>query len=86
MRLQFTKRFAKQRGKLPENIKAALAERLQFFLQNPFHPTLHNHKLHGPHADCRSINISGDIRAVYWHVESNIVEFVAVGTHSELYE
>ncbi|MBI4068203.1 type II toxin-antitoxin system mRNA interferase toxin, RelE/StbE family [Candidatus Kaiserbacteria bacterium] len=86
MRYLFTKRFAKQRNKLPDKTKATCDERLRIFLQDQFHPTLHNHKLHGTYADCRSININGDIRAVYWHVEPDLVEFVAIGTHSELYD
>lgn len=86
MRYRTTKRFAKQRGKLSNETTSALDDRLHLFLADPFHPTLHNHKLHGEYNDCRSINVSGDIRAVYYHIEVDLVEFVAVGTHSELYE
>ena len=86
MRLQFTKKFAKQRGKLPEKIQAAFGERLRLFLQDPFHPLLRNHELHGPYADCRSVNITGDIRAVYRHPAPHVAEFIRIGTQAELYE
>jgi mRNA-degrading endonuclease YafQ of YafQ-DinJ toxin-antitoxin module len=32
-----------------------------------------------------SINITGDTRAVYFVTEDNVVWFVAIGSHSELY-
>jgi len=32
-----------------------------------------------------SINVTGDTRAVYFVIEEDMVRFVAVGSHSELY-
>ncbi len=62
-----------------------LEERLEIFLANPYNPLLHNHQLTGDYADYRSINISGDIRALYY-VEGDDYVLVFVGTHAQLYE
>jgi len=46
---------------------------------------LNNHPLKGKYADCRSINIGGDLRAVYKYTDENSCVFIKIGTHSELY-
>ncbi len=56
------------------------------FITNPFDPALHDHALHGPFEGCHSINISGDIRAIYKPKETGDVVFIRIGTHSELYK
>ena len=86
MRLGFSDRFGKQRGKLSAGAGKAFDERLRLFVQNPSHPMLRNHALHGGYAVCRSINITGDIRAVYTEIEPGTALFIAIGAHSQLYE
>ncbi len=85
MKLNFSRRFEKQRAKLTKPAKRKLNERLRLFAGNPFHPLLENHPLHGMYAGCRSINITGDYRAMYYHENLDIVRFIAVGTHHELF-
>ncbi|PIP31366.1 hypothetical protein COX24_04015 [bacterium (Candidatus Gribaldobacteria) CG23_combo_of_CG06-09_8_20_14_all_37_87_8] len=46
---------------------------------------LNNHPLRGNYVDYRSINITGDLRAVFKLINENEAIFVRVGTHSELY-
>ena len=60
-------------------------ERLALFTVNQYHPLLNNHALQGEWAGCRSINITGDIRAIFEEITNNNIEFVAFGSHSELY-
>ncbi len=55
------------------------------FVDNPYHPLLSNHALSGEWIGCRSMNITGDIRAVFEEIGSHYFEFVAIGSHSELY-
>ncbi|OIO48350.1 hypothetical protein COX74_01215 [bacterium (Candidatus Gribaldobacteria) CG_4_10_14_0_2_um_filter_41_16] len=85
MKAFFHKNFDKQFGKLRANEKRKVAERLQLFLENPFNPILENHPLKGKYTDYRSINITGDIRAVYKFLNENECIFVTVDTHSNLY-
>ena len=78
---QFEKSYARQK----ENIRLAFKKRLSLFIDNPHHPSLKNHGLHGEWADYASINITGDIRAIY-KIDDEVAIFVAIGSHGELYE
>jgi len=62
-----------------------LEERITMFMENPNYSLLHNHALAGEWIGCRSINITGDIRAVFEEITAGHVEFIAIGSHSELY-
>ncbi len=66
-------------------VQKKFSEHLFLFTQNTNHPLLNNHSLYGEWAGCRSINITGDFRAVYEELGNNHFEFIAIGTHSELY-
>ena len=77
----FTKDLKKQSLKVRDKTK----ERLYIFRHNPFDPVLNNHFLIGKWKGYRSINITGDIRAIYKQINDNTVIFVALGTHSQLY-
>ena len=78
--------FSKKYKKLIAKDKSKVEERLRLFAEDEFHPLLSNHKLHGEYANCRSINITGDIRIVYEKLSTQKYYLRAIGTHSELYE
>jgi addiction module RelE/StbE family toxin len=84
MKLAFSRQFVKQAKKLPPAIRERLQERIALFLYNPLHAQLQNHSLKGPFQKYRSINITGDIRALYLQQGEEAI-FDAVGTHSQLY-
>lgn len=85
MRAIFHKKFRRRYEKLQQGEKRSAEERIRLFYENPFHPLLENHALHGVWQGCRSINITGDLRAVYEEINSDTAHFVALGTHPELY-
>ena len=85
MKLRFHKRFIKDYNFLDQKIKAAFQERLKLFFDNPYHAKLKNHPLKGKWCGYRSINISGDIRAVYKINDDEEVIFITIGSHSQLY-
>lgn len=85
MNAKFHKAFAKQLGKHPNKTQASFQNRLSLFLSDPFNPMLSNHALTGRWAGYRSINISGDLRAVYQLIDQQTAFFVAFGRHSQLY-
>ena len=86
MRYSTSKKFDKQFSKLSKSVKEKAIARLQIFIQDPFETVLNNHPLNGKFSACRSINITADIRAVYKTIEKDLVYFVAIGSHSELYK
>lgn len=86
MKIILHRRFKKQYKKLDTSGQRKFKERRDLFLQDPFHPLLHNHALQGEYVGCRSINITGDLRTIYQEIDSDTVYFIALGTHPELYD
>lgn len=85
MRLFFHQNFNKQFSKLSPKEREKTKKRLNLFLERPNHPLLSNHPLKGKYLDYRSINIAGDLRAVYKQLSDEECVFVAVGSHNQLY-
>jgi len=84
-RIDYSRSFDKQLKKAPLPIKVIFRKRFELFLSNPFHPQLNNHLLTGNYKGYRSINITGDWRALYSEDENSII-FELLGTHSQLYK
>jgi addiction module RelE/StbE family toxin len=85
MNLVFNARFRKKFDKLRPGEKKRCKERLKLFVEDPFDPMLNNHPLQGAYKGYRSINIGGDLRAVYRLLSEDSAYFVGLGTHSDLY-
>ena len=83
-RIDYSKGFNKQLKKAPLSIKIALRQRLGLFIADQFHPQLNNHTLTGKYKGYRSINVTGDIRAIFKR-DSESALFVAIDYHSNLY-
>jgi addiction module RelE/StbE family toxin len=84
LRIEFSPIFNKRRNAAPIEIKKAFLECFSLFHVEPFHPALRNHPLKGKYAGFRSIDITGDWRALYREETERII-FVELGTHKELY-
>ena len=85
-KIDYSKKFKKQFNKLDKKIQNKVHGRVAIFLLNEFEEILNNHKLRPFHEGQRSINITGDFRLIYEKVGEDSFLFVAIGTHSELYE
>lgn len=85
MIIKYHKDFTKAYKKLPEGVKNKLKQRLLLFEQDNFNPLLNNHALTGKYKGHRSINVTGDIRAVFKEEDEEPVIFVDVDSHSNLY-
>jgi addiction module RelE/StbE family toxin len=85
MTVNYSRQFKKLYRKLPKKIQTSFDKRLEIFFENPKNPILSTHKLHGKYSGLYSINVTADIRAVFDRISAGCVEFVAVGSHSELY-
>ena len=89
MLISFAKKFSKQRDKAPAKVIEALNKRLKLFLTDSFHPLLNNHQLTGKFRGYRSINITGDWRAIYKTIQidnQELIIFELLGRHSQLYK
>lgn len=85
MRVSFHKNFDRSYRKCSSKVQKQFKRRLKLFLENPYHPLLENHALHRKWQDFRSINVTGDYRALYYHLDNDVVEFFIIDTHSNLY-
>jgi addiction module RelE/StbE family toxin len=84
LRIEFTPLFNKQRKAAPLEIKKAFQDTLALFIVEPDHPSLRNHPLKDKFAGVRSIDVTGDWRALYRREHERII-FVELGTHDQLY-
>lgn len=88
-RIDFSTKFDKQLRKVPLEIKQSLRKRLEIFISDQYHPLLDNHALTGNYQGLRSINITGDWRAIYRvyvdEENNHVIVFELLGTHSQLY-
>jgi len=85
MNIFIHRNFDKKYAKLPEKLREQFKKRRDLFLQDPFHPLLDNHPLTAEYARCWSINVTGNYRAIYRYESESSIQFLAIGTHSELY-
>ena len=85
VKVKYSKRFQKQYSKLTPKVREQFKARQRLLLANPKSTQLHLHKLTGEYAGLYSINITGDIRALYEQVGETYIMFGFIGTHSQLY-
>lgn len=85
MVIETTKAFDKQYAKLNPKVKTSFKSRIRVFKANPFDSTLRNHALKGKYLGFRSIDITGDVRALYTTQGDTIIIFGFIGSHSQLY-
>jgi addiction module RelE/StbE family toxin len=85
--IDFTSLFNKQREASPLEIKIAFREVLEIFLEDSDNEILRNHYLETlgkKYFGTWSIDITSDWRALY-RKEGNLIIFIELGTHEELY-
>lgn len=71
---------------MPEFVKKAFLKKESLFFDNPFHPVLETHKLHGKYKDYWSFTVIGQYRVMFRFMENEKdAGFINVGTH-EIYK
>lgn len=85
MKIRFHKRFVKDYDRLDLKIRRTFEKRLQIFYTNQYQAELGNHPLKGKWHGYRSINISGDFRAIYKEISEEEIIFITIGSHGQLY-
>ena len=89
MDVLFSTTFKKQYKKTTSSIKNSFQIKLNIFIQDKNNYQLRSHSLKGEFKGLKSINITGDWRALYKEAIENdqvIITFVLLGTHSQLYK
>lgn len=85
MTIRFSKKFNKQLGKLSVKQQDKFWARLELWQEDPTNSLLRLHRLEGKLANYYSINITGDIRALYEVIGDEVYLYSLLGTHSHLY-
>ena len=67
-----------------DKFRKKFVELVSMFIKDPFNKIFRNHALRGDYEDTRSIDVTGDIRAIYILVDDAYV-FLRIGSHSHLY-
>ncbi len=87
MQIEYSRRFIKNFKKCPKYIQEKFSERLGLFLVNRSAKILNEHFLLGKLSGFKSINISGDYRAIFEVIDKeDVIYFISIGTHSQLYK
>lgn len=89
MKIKYDPDFIKALKKTDVKIRKSFKKKILIFAKNPNDPELDNHPLHGEHQGYRSIDINADWRAIYEELneeDEQIVYFIALGTHNQLYK
>ncbi len=85
MIIRYLPKFKKQYRKLPTSLQQQFDERLRLFIADPTDLRLRVHPLKGRFSGYWSLNINGDLRALYLWEGDELVIFALIGTHSNLY-
>ena len=85
MEVIYHTQFLKMYEKIPNKVEKKFEVCIDIFHDDPFDWRLRNHPLQGKWNGFRSIDITGDWRAVYLPINHSVARFYAIGTHSQLY-
>ncbi len=80
----FQKAF-KRKVRGNKNLEMRFRQRVSIFQGDPFDPSLRTHRLGGELQGLWSFSLDYDVRVVFSFVEPNLVLFVDIGTHEEVY-
>lgn len=84
MNIYFHKNFLKDYKKLNNPQQNKFKERKNLFLRDEYNPILNNHSLTGKYKGYRSLNVTGDLRAIFKQSKDMVI-FIAINSHSNLY-
>lgn len=85
MEIYYSRTFAKQYHRLPDNVKRLAEKQETIFRIDPFHPALKTHRLTGKLKRYWSFSIDYHYRIVFEFINPSSIYFYAVGTHDQVF-
>ncbi len=79
--IQYSKKFAKELKKLPKEILSIAIKKEKIFKNNPLHPSLRLHELHGKFKGIWSISLTGNYRIIFERMLNGDILFISIGKH-----
>jgi addiction module RelE/StbE family toxin len=80
--IHYSKKFVKELKYLPKEIVALAIKKETIFRNNPLHPSLRLHQLHGKLKGIWSISISGNYRIIFERMKNGDILFISIGKHN----
>ncbi|MDR1161782.1 MAG: type II toxin-antitoxin system YafQ family toxin [Tannerellaceae bacterium] len=81
---QYKKDFKRYRNQ-PEKLEKLLKVLMMLENEENLPSKLKTHKLTGQYKDCMECHIEGDFLLIWFDEESDIIEILRLGSHSELF-
>ena len=83
-------RALKRRLRCQPDLRSSIEKTLRQLATDPFHPTLHSHKLKGDLIGTWACSVAYDLRIIFEFIENvetgeEEILLLAVGTHDEVY-
>lgn len=85
MTIRYSKKFKKQYSTLSPKLQQKTKGSINLWSKDPHNEKLRLHQLSGKMKRFYSIDITGDVRALYEIVDKEVYIYQMVGTHSQLY-
>ena len=85
MRFITDRKFERKYAKLNHKIREKFIERKNLFLENPTDHILNIHKLGGEYDGKWSMNVTSNYRAIFDKHKDDLIIFLNIGTHPELF-
>lgn len=85
MKVRYSPRFKKRFKKLPQSIRESAIDKIELFINEPFHSSLDTHKLIGELDGFWAFSINYRYRIIFEFMNNGSVSFHTVGGH-EIYK
>ena len=85
MRIVYGSHFLVSAKKLPKHEQRKLAQLLEMFAANPFHPKFHTKHLVGKLSGLYSFRITRDWRVIFQFLSSQEIQLIDVAHRREIY-
>ena len=83
--VEYSNKFLRKLDRLSKQVIEKAQDQERIFRENPFHPRLRTHKLHGKLKDEWVFWIDQKYRIKFVFLDSGSVLFIDIGTHREVY-
>ena len=79
--VHYSKKFIKELKKLPKEIIDIAIKKEIIFRDNPIHPSLRLHELHGKFKGIWSISLTQNFRIIFERMSNGDILFISIGKH-----
>ena len=79
--IHYSRKFIKELKKLPKEIVDIAVKKERVFRENPLHPSLRLHELHGKFKGLWSISITSNYRIIFERMKDGNILFISIGKH-----